>query len=148
MTVWPLGRAVVTVRVPLPPATELSTVRSIVFPLALVITCCLSHVPGATRVSLEVNVSCFPPAVVMIPFAEMEPSALRTAVPCHEEVVPLGLVFVPPKVAVCVDLSQVRCDWTLPVPPEAFVHVPFLSTLPFERVVVEDVVPDPPLLVV
>jgi len=56
----------------------------------------------------------------MIPFAEMEPSALRTAVPCHEEVVPLGLVFVPPKVAVCVDCpGALRLD--IACPPEAFV---------------------------
>jgi len=148
VTVWPLGSVVVTVRVPLPSTTEVSTLRSMVLPFAVVITWDLSQVPGATFVSVDVKVSCFPLAVVMVPCAEMEPGAVRTAVPCHEVVAPLGLVAEPLKFAVCVDLFQVRCDCTVPVPPFAFVQEPFLSTVPLERVVTDEVVPEPPLLVV
>jgi hypothetical protein len=84
----------------------------------------------------------------MVPFAEMTPGAERAAVPCHDVVAPLGLVAEPLNVPVCVALFQARCPWKVPVPPAAFVQVPFLSMVPLARVVVEEAVPDPPLLVV
>ena len=54
VTVWPFGPVVVTVRVPFPPTTVVSTVRSIVLPLAVVMTSLLFQEPGATFVSVEV----------------------------------------------------------------------------------------------
>src|ERR1700690_3571801 len=84
----------------------------------------------------------------MVPLSVIEPGAVRTAVPCQLAVVPLGLVAEPLTVAVCVAGFQARWDCQVPVPPAAFVQAPCLFTVPFERVVVEEVVPEPPLLVV
>jgi hypothetical protein len=52
VTVWPLGRVVVAVRVPAPPETDVTTLRSIVFPDAVVIAVYRSHVPGDSLVSV------------------------------------------------------------------------------------------------
>ena len=52
--VCPFGPVVVTVLVPFPLTTEVSTVRSIVLPFAVVMTSLLSQVPGATFVSVDV----------------------------------------------------------------------------------------------
>src|SRR5476649_2408872 len=82
----------------------------------------------------------------MVPFEDMDPGAVRTAVPCQVEVAPLGLVTDPLVVAVWVALFQLVWDCQLPVPPAAFVHWPFLVTSPWARVVTDDEVPVPPLL--
>jgi hypothetical protein len=52
VTVLPLGSVVVAVRVPTPPWTDVTTLRSIVAPEGVVITFCLSQVPGASLVSV------------------------------------------------------------------------------------------------
>ena len=148
VTVLPSGSVVVTVRVPLPFATEVSTVRSIVLPDAVVITSFLFHDPGATLVSVAVKVDCFPFAVVIVPFSEIEPGAVRTAVACQELVAPFGRVAEPVMVAVWLALFQVAWDFQVPVPPAAFVQEPWRLTVPWERVVVEEAVPEPPVLVV
>ena len=54
VTVCPFAPVVVTVLVPFPFTTEVSTVRSIVLPFAVVMTSLLSQAPGATFVSVEV----------------------------------------------------------------------------------------------
>jgi hypothetical protein len=90
----------------------------------------------------------FPFESVMVPVPEIEPGPFRVAVPCQVEVAPLGLVAEPLTVAVLFEGFQVRWDCQFPVPPAAFVHVPCLFTVPLERVVVEEAVPEPPLLVV
>ena len=52
VTVLPSARVVVAVRVPCPPDTDVTTLRSMVFPDAVVMTPCLSQVPGASFVSV------------------------------------------------------------------------------------------------
>jgi hypothetical protein len=148
VTVAPPGRVIVTLRVTLPLATRVSTVRLMVFPSAVVITSCFSQLPGASLVLVAVKVSCLPPGVVIVPFSVNTPGAVRVAVACHEVLAPSGLVADPVMDAVAVDLSQVACDCHFPVPPAALVQLPCLFTTPRERVVTEDAVPEPPRLVV
>jgi hypothetical protein len=141
---WPLGRVVVAVRVPVPPETDVTTLRPIVAPEAVVIVPCLSQVPGACLVSVPEYVKVFPFERVMVPLSENEPGAVFAAVPCQAAVVPLGLVAVPLTVPVFVCGFQVRWDCQLPVPPAALVQVPWVFAEPLERVVVADAVPVPP----
>ena len=68
--------------------------------------------------------------------------------PCQVVVAPFGFVTEPLTVADWFALLQTVWDWRVPVPPAAFVHAPWRVTTPFAFVVVDEVVPEPPLLVV
>jgi hypothetical protein len=146
-TVCPLGSVLVATEVTLPGETVESTVRSIVFPLAVVITCWLTHVPGAVLESMDLNVSCFPLERVIVPPDEMTPGAVRVEVPCQLGVAPLGRVAVPLKVPEWVALFQLCWDSHVPFPPAAFVQAPFVVAEPLETVVVDEPVPEAPPLV-
>jgi hypothetical protein len=145
-SVWPFGRVLVAEDVTFPGATVVVTARSTLLPLGPVNTCCLSHVPGATLVSVDANVTFFPLASVMVPPEETTPGAVFAEVPCHVDVFPFGRVAVPPKVPDFVALSHLPWDCQVPVPPAAFVHEPFVLAAPFSRVVVEEATPDAPVL--
>jgi len=80
--------------------------------------------------------------------ATMEPGApyLLFGRMTHADVA--AFVAEPVMDAVPVDLSQVDVDCQVPVPPAEAVQLPCLFTTPWERVVTEDAVPEPPRLVV